>query len=403
MDATYTETPDLNRLGNSALVIGIIALVVAIVGGLMVGGGVFWRSYLLGYVFSTGIAVGCLGLLLLQYLTGGTWGFIIRRILEAASRTLLPMAILFIPVLIGINHIYVWTNHDIVEHDEALHHAVTHKAPYLNVPFFAARTAIYFLIWIALAYLLNKWSADQDRTSDVQYTQKRKVLSGPGLVIFILAVTFAAFDWIMSLEPDWYSTIFGLLVLIGWTISAFTFVILMLVLLSKYEPLAGLLTPTHFHDLGKLLLAFVMVWAYFSVSQLIIIWSGNLPEEIPWYLRRMSGAWGYVGLAVVLLHFVLPFFLLLSRDLKRKRRTLAMVAGLVLTMRVVDLFWLVAPTYHYENFHNYPPLGNIFFFAAAIGMTGLWVFMFVRQLKKRSLLPLNDPQLASAIEHGRRH
>jgi hypothetical protein len=410
MDAAYTDSigtdrTDLNRLGNVALVVGIIALAIAVVGGLMVGGGIFWRSYLLGYIFWAGVAVGSLGLLLLQYLTGGAWGFVIRRILEAGSRTILPMAVLFIPVLIGVHQIYVWSSHDanIIESDHALEHAVHHKHAYLNVPFFGVRAALYFLIWIGLAYLLNKWSLAQDRTADQSYTNRRKVLSGPGLVIFILAVTFAAFDWIMSLEPEWYSTIFGLLVLIGWTITAFTFVILMIIMLSKYEPLASVLMPAHFHDLGKLLLAFVMVWAYFSFSQFLIIWSGNLPEEIPWYLRRTSGVWGYVALAVVALHFVLPFFLLLSRDFKRRRRSLALVAGLVLVMRLVDLFWIIAPSFHYEGFHNYPSSANLLFFAAAIGMGGLWVFFFVWQLKKRPLIPLNDPQLQQTIDHGRKH
>ncbi|HVG39823.1 MAG TPA: hypothetical protein VM870_11070, partial [Pyrinomonadaceae bacterium] len=232
---------------------------------------------------------------------------------------------------------------------------------------------------------------------------KLQNLSGPGIVLFGLTVSFAAIDWVMSLEPEWFSTIYGLLIMVGWGLTALAFAIVTTVILSKDERLEHVYQARHFHDHGKLLLAFVMLWAYFSFSQFLIIWSGNLPEEIPWYLRRTSGVWGYVALAVVALHFVLPFFLLLSRDFKRRRRSLALVAGLVLVMRLVDLFWIIAPSFHYEGFHNYPSSANLLFFAAAIGMGGLWVFFFVWQLKKRPLIPLNDPQLQQTIDHGRKH
>lgn len=400
MDAAYTEKVEFNRLQNFALIIGVVALVVAFGAGAVYGFQVAFRSYLLGYIFWLGIAVGCLGLLMLQHLVGGRWGLLVRPILEAGTRTLLPMAVLFIPIILGAHEIYVWTNHEVVAANEALEHAVPHKAAYLNVPFFAIRAGIYFLVWLGLAYFLNKWARQQNERADARLSDRFRSLSGIGMVVFIFAVTFASFDWIMSLEPEWYSSIFGLLILIGWTLSALSFVITALVILAQREPLSRVVGPAHFHDLGKLLLTFVMVWAYFSFSQLLIIWSGNLPEEIPWYLRRMRGGWGVIGVAIILLHFALPFVLLLSRSLKRRGRTLVIVACMLFVMRLIDLFWMVVPTFHYDDFRHYPAAANVLFFVAAIGMGGLWLFFFAWQLKKRPLIPFNDPKLEEAIAHG---
>lgn len=405
MDATYASTVELGRYQRTALVVGAIALVAALVAGVVFGLDLFFRSYLVGYVFWVGIALGCLAILMLQHLTGGAWGVVTRRVLEAGSRTLLPMALLFIPIAVGLvmNQLYVWTSHDHATANPVLNHAIEHKAQYLNVPFFIVRTVIYFLVWLGLAYFLNKWSLDQDRTADREYAKKLKRLSGPGIVFFVIAVTFASVDWIMSLEPEWFSTIFGLLVLIGWVLSALSFVIAVMVLLVGREPLARVVAPAHFHDLGKLLLAFVMVWAYFSFSQFLIIWSGNLPEETPWYLRRMHGVWGFVGLGLVLLHFALPFFLLLSRDLKRNARTLAAVALLVLVMRLVDLLWLIVPAFHHLGYRQYPAFASVLYLLVPIGLGGLWVFLFAWQLQKRPLLPFNDPKFEAAVEHRHHH
>jgi hypothetical protein len=401
VDATYTVPPEVGRYQQRALIIGIIGLVLLAVGAFLPAfGGVtqFFRSYLLGFVFWVGIALGCLGLLMLQYLTGGAWGMVIRRVLESGTRTLPLMLLLFLPLaIVGLPYVYEWMHIPEVGRDEPLRRMIEAKKGYLNPTFFWIRAAIYFVIWLGLAYLLNKWSREQDRTAERRISKKFQMASGPGLVLFVLTVTFAAVDWVMSLDAEWFSTIFGLLFVAGWVLSAFSLVIAVMVLLATRAPLDSVVKAPHFHDLGKLLLAFVMLWAYFSFSQFLIIWSGNIPEETKWYLQRLRGGWGWVGLAVVIFHFALPFLLLLSRDLKRSARKLAVVAIIVFVMRFVDLFWLIVPEFNRGHFRF-----NWMDIAAPVGIGGLWLAFFAWQLKQRPLLPVNDPYLQEAIEHGQR-
>jgi len=334
----------------------------------------------------------------LQHLTGGGWGMVIRRVLEAATRTLPLMLLLFMPILFGARHIYLWTDPAKVDqaHEvEALREKVAH---YLNLPFFITRAAIYFAIWIALAYLLSKWSQQQDTSTDAMATKKMRLLSGPGMVLFILTVTFAAIDWVMSISPEWSSTIFGLLFVASFALSALAFAIAMVAMLADREPMADVVAPLHFHDLGKLLLALVMLWAYFSYSQFLIIWSGNLPEEIVWYLPRTHGGWGAIAVAVVVLHFAFPFFFLLSRSLKRNPHRLVSVAVLILIMRVIDLLWVIAPGFSGAKFQiSWMDL------AAPLGIGGIWVAMFARELNQRPLMAFNDPQMESVIEQAHEH
>jgi hypothetical protein len=247
-------------------------------------------------------------------------------------------------------------------------------------------------------FFLNKWSAEQDRTAERQYSRKMQALSGPGIILFVLTVTFASVDWVMSLNPEWFSTIYGLLYVAGWTLSAFSLVIAVMVYLATRKPLEGVVQAPHFHDMGKLLLAFVMLWAYFSFSQFLIIWSGNIPEETKWYLHRLRGGWGWVGIGLVILHFALPFVLLLSRDLKRNARRLATIAGLIFLMRIVDVFWLVAPEFNRAHFRL-----SWMDIIAPLAFGGLWLAFFAWLLRLRPLLPFNDPEFEeSIIEHGRR-
>ncbi len=394
MDSAYTAPPEVSRYQQVALIVGIIGLV-AFGAGAFLNVEQFFRSYLVGFVFWTGIALGCLGLLMLQYLTGGAWGTVIRRVLEAGTRTLPLMIVLFIPLAVfGLGHIYHWVHPESIA-DEHARKIVEQKHAYLNVGFFWIRAAAYFLLWGVLVYFLNKWSKENDRTADGKFLSRLTKLSGPGIVLFVFAVSFASFDWVMSLDPEWFSTIFGLLFVVNWVLSAFAFVIAVMVLLAHRKPFEGVVAPAHFHDLGKLLLAFIMLWAYFSFSQYLIIWSGNIPEETKWYLDRLRGGWGYIGLVLVLLHFALPFALLLSRDLKRSGRALVRVALLVFLMRFVDLLWLIVPAFN---------RGHLRFswmdFVAPIGIGGIWLWYFAWELKKRALLPFNDPQLQEAIERG---
>ena len=346
-----------------------------------------FQSYLIGWTFWTGIGVGSLALLMLQHLTGGGWGLVIRRVLEAATRTLPVMAILFLPVILGAHSLY----HEWADREEAAKHPVVQsKTAYLNVPFFAVRAVVYFAVWIALAYLLNKWSLAQDRTADNRYTKNMRTLSGAGMVALIFTVTFASIDWYMSLEPEWFSTIYGFIFVAAWSLSALAFVIAIMSWLAAEEPMKRIVAPLHFHDLGKLLLALVMLWSYFAFSQYLIIWSGNLPEEITYYLHRTHGGWDAVMIAIAILHFAAPFLFLLSRGIKRSPRSLAMIATLILVMRMVDLLWMLAPAFDHRKW-------IVMDVVALIGFGGLWLALFTWQLGKRPLIPINDPQFESTV------
>ena len=399
VDTAYSVPPEVGRYQQRALIVGVVFLVLLVIGAFL-SPAQFFHSYLLAYVFWIGIALGCLALLMLQHVTGGAWGLVIRRVLESGTRTLPLMLLLFVPLIFGMNYLYEEWIHPEHIHEPAIREIVQKKTGYLKVWFFLVRTAIYFVIWIGLAYILNKWSAEQDRTANRQLGRRMQMLSGPGLVFFVLSVTFAAIDWVMSLAPEWFSTIFGLLFVAGWTLSAFAFVITVMVLLSNRNPMSGVLGPPHFHDLGKLLLAFVMVWAYFSFSQYLIIWSGNISEETHWYIYRQHGIWGVIALLLIIFHFALPFLLLLSRDIKRNARLLAMVAAVVLVMRLVDLYWLIAPEFYSKGINLSVAWMDL---VAPIGLGGIWLWFFAWQLKKRPLMPFNDPYLEHAIEHGHRH
>jgi hypothetical protein len=398
MNAAYTTPPEASRYQQLALIVGAIFTAILALGFFLGPRQIFFRSYLLAYVFWTGIALGCLAILMLQHLSGGGWGLVIRRVLESGTRTLPLMALLFVPIIFGMGYLYEWTHIKELasaqgEEQQHLYKILKHKSAYLNVPGFLLRTLLYFAVWGTLTYLLNKWSREQDRTAERRFTKRLQNLSGPGLVLFVLTVTFASVDWVMSLDPEWFSTIFGLLFVAAWALSSFAFVIAVMALLAGREPMSEVVAPSHFHDLGKLLLAFVMVWAYFSFSQFLIIWSGNIPEETKWYLYRMRGGWEVIALALVILHFALPFLLLLSRDLKRNARRLAMVACLVLVMRLIDLFWLIAPKFSAGHFSvSWTDV------VAPIGVGGLWLAFFLWQLKQRPLIPFNDPQLPGVIE-----
>ena len=397
---TTPDIPALARLQQRALIVGIVGLAAGAVGAFM-NLDQFFRSWLIGFLFCLGLALGSLGLLMLHHLSGGQWGLVSRRVFEASSRTLPLLALAFIPILFGMRPLFLWARPEAVQADRILQL----KAPYLNVSFFTMRAIAYFAFWLLCMFLLNKWSAAQDRGETAvtaEDTVRFRKVSGPGLVFLVLTVTFASVDWIMSLDPHWYSTILGLLAVVGHGLSALSFTIAVLALIASSGALAGSLTARHFHDLGKLLLAFVMLWAYLSFSQFLIIWSGNLPEEIPWYIQRIRGGWGAVALLLVIGHFALPFALLLSRDLKRHSNLLARVALLVIAMRLVDLIWLVAPTFSHgagEGHAGFSLPVHWMDIVLPIGLAGLWLFLFARYLRSRALLPFNDPYFKETFAH----
>jgi hypothetical protein len=392
MNAPFRETadvaiPELAGLQRRCLLAAAGGGVLSAIGAL-VDVTQFLQSYLMAYMLCLGVTLGCLALGMVHQLSGGAWGVVIRREIGAASRVLPIMTVLFLPIVFGMHHVYSWTHADLVARDEALQH----KQLYLNSPFFLVRAVVYFVVWNALSFFLNALSLEQDRTGDPRIARRMQLLSAGGLVAYGLTITFASFDWLMSLEPHWFSTIYGVLIMGGQGLSALAFLIAALVWLSRRPPLDGIVVSSHFHDLGNLMLAFVMLWAYFSFSQYLIIWSGNLPEEIGWYMHRLQTGWRVVGMALMLFHFVVPFVLLLSRAVKRQPSLIGMVAVGVLIVRLVDLFWLIAP-----EFHRSGVVVSWLDVVLPLTLGALWLGCFVWQLRGRAILPLHDPQFEEAL------
>ena len=344
------------------------------------------RSYLFAYLFWTGMSIGCLGILLLHHTVGGKWGMVIRRFCEAGARTIPLMGMLLIPILIGIATLYLWATPE-AAHDEN----IQKKTAYLNIPFFIGRSIVYFSVWTLYAMLLSHWSAEQDRTGDEKFIGKMRAASAPGLLVFVVTATFAFFDWIMSLEPHWFSTIYGAMFLVGQVLQAFALTIALLIVLERFEPIRNYVTPQHLHDLGNLLFAFTVLWAYLSFSQFLIIWAGNLPEEIPWYQRRLEKGWNAIAVFLILFHFCLPFLLLLQRGAKRRSKFLLTICLFMLAVRMVDVFWIVEPgVYHQQLMIHWTD------FVTPLAIGGLWLAALFWQLSTRPLLPLNDPRLKGA-------
>jgi len=386
----YSAPDSVDRLQQRALVAGVVGFVLIAIGYVRTPGQ-FYHSYLIAFMFVLGLSLGSLALLMLQHLTGGHWGIVIRRPLEAATRSLPFVAVLFLPIALGMKYLYKeW-----LEAPKTGEGALSHlQQSYLTTNAFLARAVIYFFIWLLLVFIFDRWSKRQDVDREDRALRRHlKMMAGPGIILYVFVMSFAAIDWVMSLSPHWASTIYGFLFVVGQLISAMSLMIAIVVLLSRSEPLAGVIQDRHLHDLGKLLLAFVMLWAYFGFSQLLIIWSGNLPEEITFYRTRLYGGWGVVAVIVLVFHFFVPFFLLLSRDLKRNANLLPKVAIWLILMRLVDLFWLTRPEFTSNAMPNWLDL------AAPLALGGLWLFFFAFNLKRQPLLPLGDPKLAEAIEH----
>jgi hypothetical protein len=391
-DATYAPPASLDALRQRSLVIGVIGLVAAGAGAL-VSPSQFFHSYLLAFLFWLAAALGGLALTMLHHMSGGGWGVVLRRIFEASARTLPWMALFFVPLVFGLRDLYPWTDTAMVAGD----HILKEKTLYLNVPFFLVRAVLYFAIWNGLAYVLTRWSAEQDRTGNPALASRMQSTSAVGLVLYVATMTFASIDWGMSLEPHWFSTMYGFLFVIGQALMGLAVAIVVARRLSTESPMSGVYNAGHFHDFGKLLFAFTMVWAYLSFSQFLIIWSANLPEEIPWYQHRLSHGWEYLGIALVAFHFAVPFIVLLSRRTKRNSTVLARMAMWLIVARFLDLFYLIGPEAY--------PKGLSFHWldvAAVVGLGGIWVAIFASNLKGRPLLPVHDAGLADAL-HTQHH
>jgi len=384
--------PVVKTLQKRLLIVGVIFAVISLVLAFR-RPDEFFRAYLLGYMDWLGVTLGSMAILMIRHLTGGGWGMVIRRILGAAMRCLPLMAVLFVPILFGLPKLYVWARPlDSIADKHLREHLQELTKTYLTVHGFIIRAAIYLAIWNLLSFLLTKWSKEQDSPSSRDNTPGFKAVSGPGLILYAFTISFAAIDWVMSIDPSWISTIYGLLILSGELLSAMCFAVVVERILVDYKPMSELLKPDFVHDHGKWMLTFTMVWAYFSFSQWLIIWAGNLPEEITWYMRRLNGGWGFVGLFLAVFQFAVPFVLLLSRPFKRDVRRLVWLAAWILVMRYVDLFWIIEPNFS-KTFNL--TLADL---VVSIAIGCIWLAYFFRNLSSLPLLPAYDVSASEVLE-----
>lgn len=388
-ERTWISADDARRPRGFCVIVAVLAAVLTVIGAVL-DTRQFLRSYLMAFFYWWCVALGSLGLMMVGYVAPGKWTVMLRRPFEAASRTILPLGVLFLPIAIGVKVLYPWA-----APPGSLEPAVTEKAGYLNVPFFIVRAVIYFAVWAWTGRSLARLTAEQDRTRDVALMVRMRRIAGPGLVAYFLALTFASVDWTMSLRPDWWSTIYPIYVLGGQGVSAMCLgIVTAWLLVRRPAPAPALFTARHFHDFGKMLLAWVMLWAYFALSQFLIIWSGNLPDEIPYYIVRMRSGWQWVSFFLVLFHFAVPFFLLLSKDLKLHPAQLAGVAILLLVMRWVDVYWLVSPAFSEQVTFHWLDV------TAFLAVGGAWVALYVTNLASRPLIPIGEPTLPEVLSHG---
>jgi len=397
-----TAPPIVKMIGQRALVVGVVFAIGALALAFL-RPDEFYRGYLLGYMDWLGVALGSMAIVMIRHLTGGGWGSVIRRVLGAAMRTLPVLAILFIPIIIAVvqHRMYPWLMApDAIQDLHIREHLAKHafiKDSYLNVSGFITRAVIYLAIWNLLSFLLSMWSKQTDQPGAPDNTGKFKAVAGPGLILYGFTISFAAIDWVMSLDPSWISTIFGLVILIGGVLAAMCFAVVVERILYDYKPMSEMLKPDFVHDHGKWMLAFTMVWAYFNFSQWLIIWAGNLPAEITYYIRRINGGWGYIGLIIVIGHFTVPFAILLSRSFKRDIRKLVWLAVWLLFMRWLDLLWIIEP--------NFSQALNITLadIVVPIAIGGVWLAYFFRNLASLPLLPAYDPSAGEVLEVDPNH
>ena len=392
-----TTPPVAKTISQRSLIVGLvfggIAVVLAFIQPQQ-----FYRAYLLGFMLWLGVALGSMAILMIRHLTGGGWGMVIRRILGAAMRTVPLLAVLFIPVILGIHKLYIWAQPlDQIADKHLREHLEDITKTYLTTNGFIGRAIFYFAIWNLLSFLLSKWSKETDHPGSPDHTGRFKAIAGPGLILYGFTISFAAIDWVMSIDPSWISTIFGLVVLIGQVLSAMCFAVVVERILFNYKPMSEMLKPDFVHDHGKWMITFIMVWAYFNFSQWLIIWAGNLPTEITFYMTRLHGGWGSIGLILVIFGFAIPFAILLSRPFKRDIRKLVWLAVWLLLMRYVDMFWIIEP-----NFSKTLSV-TVADIVVPIAIGGFWLSYFFYNLGALPLLPAYDPSAGEVLEpahHG---
>jgi hypothetical protein len=381
------------RLALLAGAAGAAGLLLTLAGGFVSGPRRALFAYLVALVYWLGIALGALLLLGALHASNARWSVVMRRFVETVPLVVPAFVLLFLPVVLGMRHLYPWFDPHALTGELA--HAVEHKTPYLNSTGFVVRAVVYFVVWIAAAVLLRGWSVRQDSAGGVTLSLWQRRL-GAGSIPFVgFAMTFAAFDWMMSLDPRFYSTIFGVYWFAGSFVSAFAVTIIAAnATRADATGFGHYLNADHFHALGKFLLAFTAFWGYVAFSQFMLIWIANIPEEVPWYILRINGGWRWVGAFLALFHFLVPFFLLLQRAITRNPRRLAMVAGWILFVHWIDLYWLVMPHLHPDG-----PRPSLLDLTAFVGVGGVAVAWTVFRMRGVAAVPVRDPYIEDSLRY----
>jgi hypothetical protein len=385
--ATIPPGHSWNRLP----VIGAVLAVLGAVTCAILGPGnpkQFYFSWLVSFLFFLSLALGALFFVLIQYAAQGGWGIVLRRIGETIFATLPVMAALFVPLLFGLHDLFEWSHHDAVERDALLRW----KAPYLNVPFFLIRAALYFGCWSFIALLYSRGSRGQDATGDPRVSARLRRLAGPAIIVMALTSSFASVDWIMSLTPHWYSTMFGVYFFAGSFVGFIALLSVVAVAMQRARLLDTIISAEHLHDIGKFLFAFTAFWAYIAFSQFFLIWYANMPEESIWFKARLEGSWKTVSILLMVGHFAAPFFYLMGRAVKRRGSTLAIGGAWLLVMHFVDLYWQIMPTLHPEGFR--PSVLDV---AAFLAVGGCFVAAASWLMRRQALVPVRDPRLAESL------
>ncbi len=384
------------RLMNTGALAGLAALAIAFLMAFLVEDGVkrFFFGYLTAYAYFLTLCLGAFFFVTLQHLTRAGWSIVVRRIAEFFAASLPVLVILFIPLIFGLGDLYKWTNNELVQHDTLLQG----KTPYLNIPFFLVRMVLYFGIWWYFTKTFLNRSVEQDQSGDVNLSLSMETISPVAMILFALTLTFASFDLMMSLDPYWFSTIFGVYIFAGSSIGIMALLVVSCYVLQHNGRLQNVITVEHYHDLGKLLFAFVFFWGYIAFSQYMLIWYGNIPEETSWFLRRQTGGWFWVSMALIFLHFTIPFVCLLSRIPKRRKNLLLFWAVWMLVMHYVDLYWIIMPEYaHAIGEDGLVPFGLIDL-ACLVGVGGLFIAMTAKVARGNALVPLKDPRLGESLQ-----
>jgi len=388
MDPQTFRLTDSGNFGRNMLIMGVLGLVISFV-GYVINQEQFFFSYLVAFAFWTTLGLGALFFLMLHHLTGAVWSVVLRRIIESLASSLPVMLVLFIPILLGMHSLYHWSHADVVASDPVL----SQKAGYLNMTFFTIRTVVYFGIWFLLGLGLYKASRNQDGGHTDAIQARMRKLSAGGMILYAFSVSFAAFDWLMSLDPHWFSTIFGVYIFSGGFLIFLSFIVVFTTWLRQNGVLAGVITIEHNHDLGRLLFAFTVWWAYIAGSQYFLIWYGNLPEETHWFLDRWTGSWKPWSLFIITAHFAIPFFVLVFRASKRNAKILVSIAVLYFVMHWADLYWVVMPTLHKSGVKlSWMDL------TTWLGVGGIFLSIFWRRYSAAPLIPVGDPNLQKSMD-----